>query len=137
MDIRLDGEGDLDVSTGALELTSGGEAVSQHLRIRYRFFLGEWFLDQRYGVAYHQVVFQKPVQPEVLRSIFRRVLQRTPGVASVSRFALNLESAARRLRIEAEAFLEAGVAPPDESVFRFVFDDFIIPDQVPAVASGV
>lgn len=44
MDLKLDiASDDIDVSTGDLVLVEGTDAIIQHLQIRLRFFLGEWF----------------------------------------------------------------------------------------------
>jgi len=137
VDLRLDGDGDLDTSDSQLHLTEGAEAVRQHWQIRNKFFLGEWFLDRRIGVAFHQVVFKKGSRAELIRAIFRRVLSSTPGIRSVQAFTASFDSQTRTLSIAAEGFLEAGIEPRDPAIFRFEFDDFIIPDQVPPDAAGV
>lgn len=127
-DFKLDNDGDLDDSDGEWKLTDGADSVRQHWQIRNKFFLGEYFLDSRLGIAYFQTILVKGVAFNVVRTIFRRVLQDTPGVATVEIFDLVIDGATRRLTITAEGKLEPGVTNGDPS-FRFEYDEFIIPEQ--------
>jgi hypothetical protein len=129
MDFLLDGDGDHDITGDEITLTEGAESVRQHWQVRNKFFLGEYFLDRRLGVAYYESILVKNPNEPLIRSIFRRVLVRTPGVASVARFDMSLDVATRRLSIDAEGVLDSRVVSGDPS-FRFVYEQFIIPDQV-------
>ena len=128
MDIKLDADGDLDVTNSELSLVSGAESVQQHWQIRNLFFLGEWFLDERIGVAYFQTIFKKGTSLALVRSIFRKVLLRTPGVVSISRFDLTFDRATRKVTIDAEGLLDERVVSGDPT-FVFRFSEFIIEDQ--------
>ena len=129
MDLKLDDTGDLDVTNGNLTLLDGVEAVRQHWKIRNKFFLGEWFLDTRIGVAYYQTIFLKGTPLSVVRTIFRKVAQRTPGIARVDKLVADFDLATRRLKLEIEGKLDPALVAGDPS-FRFEFDEFIIEDQV-------
>ena len=129
MDIKLNITGDVDVTNGELTLLEGVDSVRQHWQIRNKFFLGEYFLDQRLGVAYYQTILKKGASLDVVRHIFRRVAVDTPGIESVSLFTLELDRATRRLSIAVEGKLEPDLAEGDPN-FRFEYDEFIIPDQV-------
>lgn len=102
----------LDPATGDLavpiRLVRGAEAVLQRIRIRFRWFLGEWFLDQREGVPYFRDVLVKNPDPVLISSIFRTVLRRTPGVLRIDRFAARLERNTRTLIVDFEVTLETG-----------------------------
>lgn len=132
MDLLLDGSGDLDTTAGRLTLTSGAESVRQHWQIRNKFFLGEWFLDRRIGVAFFQQILIKGTPLDHVRDIFRKVLSRTPGVRTVSRFDFTFDGATRELRIDAEGFLEPGVVPEitGAAPFAFTYGEFILKDQI-------
>jgi hypothetical protein len=111
MDLAInDTTGDLYLDeTGDLAVVTGADAVVQDLRSRLRFFLGEWFLDQREGVPYFREVFGvKRPSPLALSSMFRRVVQETAGISQVVELSAVWDSAARHLAIEFAAVLEDG-----------------------------
>ena len=131
MDIRMNAAGDIDITGDTLSLTSGAEAVAQHLRIRLRFFLGEWFLDRRLGVAYYQSILVKGTPLELVRAIYRKVILQTPGIQTIGALTTVLDPITRRLTVEFEGFLEPGVEGETATPFVFEFSEFIISDQIP------
>jgi hypothetical protein len=68
----------LNLTTGDLlippKIIRGAEAVAQRVRVRFRWFLGEWFLDERLGVPYYSDILVKNPDPILISFIFRRVL---------------------------------------------------------------
>ena len=100
MDLALNNAGDLDLTpSGELVLLDGIDAIAQHIRIRLRFFLGEWFLDQRVGIPYfQQLLGQKPNETAV-KSIFRAAILSTPGIESISEMSVDFDGSTRRLGI--------------------------------------
>ena len=99
MDLLLNAAGDLDLSTNDLQLVDGVEAVRQELQIRYRFFLGEWFLDSSEGVPYIRDVLKKTPNEAQVRAMLVEVARTTPGVASVDGIELDLDAATRTLTV--------------------------------------
>lgn len=97
MDLLLDGSGDLDLTTNDLQLVDGIEAVRQHLQIRYRFFLGEWFLDESEGVPYVRDVLKKNPNEAQVRALLTEVARTTPGVSQVASLELDLDVGLREL----------------------------------------
>jgi hypothetical protein len=90
--------------------------IRQKIASRFKFFLREWFLDQREGVPYYRDVFVKNPNLDLVRSLFRRVLLKTTGVKSVTRFVLNYDPAARTLSFAFSALVDGGevaVRPED------------------------
>lgn len=108
MDLLLNAAGDLDLSTNDFQLIDGVEAVKQELQIRYRFFLGEWFLDPSEGVPYIRDVLKKAPNEARVRAMLIEVAKTTPGVESVESIDLDLDSANRRLTVSLD--LEANVS---------------------------
>ena len=98
-DIALDSEGDALIENDALVLVEGDDAIVQHLRIRFRFFLGEWFLDTRVGIPYYDEILIKNPDLSRVNGIFKQVIITTPGIASIEAFAMDFVGADRKLTI--------------------------------------
>lgn len=103
------GEDDLDLElvtdpeTGLLDLgIAGGTCqVAQHMRARFELFFREWFLDERAGVKWKELVFVKPVSEAAVEAEIRRTILETPGVIGIrsGTFELAFDYRLRRLRI--------------------------------------
>lgn len=106
-----------------LQLIRGGEAVAQRIKVRFKFFLGEWFLDQRQGVPFYQMVFVKRPDMTAISNMFRQVLVTTSGVQSISFFQLDLDKKARALTATFEVKLTDG------STVTFKNEPFIVGNQ--------
>jgi len=99
MDLALTTAGDLDLAENDLALVDGLEAIRQELQIRYRFFLGEWFLDRGEGVPYIRDVLKKNPNEGQVRALLAEVARTTPGVTEVQRIELDLDAAQRLLTV--------------------------------------
>ena len=91
--------------------------IRQKIACRFKFFLREWFLDLRQGIPAFRDVFVKNPNLALIRSLFLRVLRRTPGVLSVPRFFLSFDASARTLRFDFQALVSDGIVavrPNDE-----------------------
>ncbi len=97
-DLKLTTLDDIDFSTEDLEVLDGINAIAQHIRIRLRFFLGEWFLDTRVGVPYYRQILIKGANENIVRETLRRVISETPGVASIEEFSFTFGDAERQAR---------------------------------------
>lgn len=122
MDLLLDTAGDLDLTTNDIQLVDGVEAVRQELQIRYRFFVGEWFLDPTEGVPYIRDVLQKNPNEAQVRALLTEVARSTPGVESVDAISLDLDTATRTLTVSLD--LQANVSG------TLVYVPFVVEVQV-------
>jgi len=117
----------LDPATGDLAipitLLRGVDALAQRLTTRYKFFLGEWFLDTRQGIPYFRDILVKNPDPSLIQSIFRKATLTTPGVLAIRRFGTQLEQQARvrQLTIDPLEIVVTG-----NKIFRAQPDEFII-----------
>ena len=82
------------------------DSTAIKLRNRMMFFQGEWFLDTRLGVPYRKFVFLKNPQIPLVKQMFRKVIEGTPGIAELLR--LDLTSNKRVLRVDFAARTEDG-----------------------------
>lgn len=96
-DLALDNSGDLLFTNGNLTLFIDDDALVQHLQIRLRFFLAEWFLDTRLGIPYFENVLVKNPNLVIVRGILRQVILTTPGVASIEVFEFVFDGATRKM----------------------------------------
>jgi hypothetical protein len=99
---------DLDLSSNNIELIEGIDEIVQKLRIRYQFFLGEWFLDERVGIPYYEKILVKSPNLSDVNSILREVAVTTPGIAEVDRFDSEFDARTRELRIDLWARSDTG-----------------------------
>ncbi len=109
MDLQIDETTrDLVLLNDELILLDGNAAIAQHLRIRLRFFLGEWFLDQRVGIPYFQrLLGEKPSEPAI-RSIFRQAILGTPGILELTDLVIDFNGTNRVLSIRFNATTTVG-----------------------------
>ncbi len=126
------GEEDIDLElvndpdTGLLDLGLAVDIcqVAQHMRARFELFFREWFLDQRAGVKWKELVFKKGVNEAEVETEIRKVILETPFVIGIrpETFALEFDYRLRRLTIvsftaitefgELCATSESSVSPP-------------------------
>jgi len=123
-DLALDPlTGDILIKDAALSIVRGDDALLQHLALRLRFFLGEWFLDLRVGIPYFEDVLIKNPNLVTVQGIFREVILETPGVESISRFDLEVDPATRIMTLDFTVIKSADGEPLDFS------REFIIGDE--------
>ncbi|MCK4718809.1 MAG: hypothetical protein KAT70_09085 [Thermoplasmata archaeon] len=102
-------EGDLQLEGGNLVWTTDlATEVAQRLRVRFRFFLGEWFLDTREGIPYADEILRKNPKGQTIRAIFTNAITTTQGVAFLERLDFTLDRSVRELVLSFVARLEDG-----------------------------
>ena len=93
---------------GNLVLCRDARAISQKVENRFRFFLGEWFLDTREGVPYFQQILVKAPSVQVIRQLFLKVITTTPGISDVVDFNMQYDGAERTLFYQWTGTTDAG-----------------------------
>ena len=83
---KLDATNDLDFSEPNLQIITGPQEIAQKIENRFKFFLGEWYLDTRLGANHYGVTFTKGTSDIVRREMFRRIVAETPGVIELLSF---------------------------------------------------
>lgn len=111
--------GDLLIENGQFVFIEGSRLVRQTILARFRFFLGEWFLDTREGVPFDRDILVKNPDRDVVRSVFRQVLATTPGVTDILSFDLIFDQVARTIRFnfEVQATDDVIRVSPDDDAF--------------------
>lgn len=99
-DLKLDPvTRDLDLSTGDLVIITDLDALAQNLRVRLQMVKGEWFLDQRLGVPYFDVVFVKSPDLQLIASTMQRTILATDGVNKILTYKQDLATNTRTLTV--------------------------------------
>ncbi len=88
---------DLIIVDKDLVLINNAERVAQQIKITLLAFLGEWFLDQRFGVPYLESVMIKNPNMAYIRGILRGKILDVPGVKSVDSLSTQLNVKTRTL----------------------------------------
>ncbi len=88
---------DLLIIEGDLVLTTGREAIRQHIQQRMRAFSGEWFLDLASGLPYYQSILVKNPNLQAIQGILQAEIIGTPGVLELQDFQLNYDNTTRHL----------------------------------------
>lgn len=116
-------EGDLRLVDGQLVLVTGAEAIRQDITVRLRWFRGEWFLDRRTGVPWFQSILGQKLALAFIERILRGAILATPGVASITTFALSFDAVERELALDFEVRTTDGEA--------IEFTDFVLATDTP------
>jgi hypothetical protein len=61
--------------------------------------LGEWFFDTEAGVPYLPEITQKPVDLAYAEAAFKKTILETDGVQQITSFAMDFNSATRKLTV--------------------------------------
>ena len=108
-DLSLDATtGDFLMSQGDLYLTTEYNAIAQDVRVRLRFFRGEWFLDLDAGVPFYEAILVKSPNLAVIRDIIGEAILEAPGVKSITSLTLDFNRATRELTVAATVNTDLG-----------------------------
>lgn len=108
-DLKIDATTlDLVLDGADLALVSDLAAISQSVRTRLRFFLGEWFADEGAGVPWWQSILVKNPNISAIRMTLRNEILGTRGVASIETLNLQYDPAARTLSLSFSARADTG-----------------------------
>lgn len=106
---QLDSEGDLDITSNSLSLTTGTEAIRQHLQVKLRMFLGEWFLNTDLGVPYFTEILIKQPNFINIQNRLKLEITETPGVIEIIQFSFDFDSEIRLFTLTFKVSSEEGV----------------------------
>ena len=112
--------GDIYIDNGQMVFVLGKEFIAQKLRIKFQFFKGEWYLDQREGFPYWERVFKKNPNVNEIASLFRRCAYDTPGVASVRSVDVTVDVETRLMSVSID------VVTDDNEIIKWDNEPFIL-----------
>ena len=118
LDLKLDAAGDLDISTGDLDLVYFDAAgVAQRLQTRLRLGLGEWAFDVTAGVPWRQEILVKGRDVAPARAVLTAQILSCPGVVAIDILNVAIDAAQRRLVFDFRALVvppQTGLEDADE-----------------------
>jgi len=115
-DLALDTDYDLSITGDDLSLTTGSDAVKQHLLQRFKTFFKECFLDTSAGVPYFEQIFIKNPNPNIIDSIFKKIIINTPGILQLLQFEIDYERSERELTLTFRAKSTDGIIDFSEAI---------------------
>ena len=96
-DILLTAQGDIDISTQDMRLTS---STSQAIAVRLRWIRNEWRYAPSFGLPYYDSVFLKNADKKLIENIIRTLIMRVEGVDSVESVSFSEDRTNRTLNIK-------------------------------------
>jgi len=105
----LDDDGDLDITNNRLSLTQGAQAIQQHLKVKFKLFQGEWFLDTSIGVPYYESILVKGPNIVVVSEILKATILETPGITKLLEFNFDFNEALRNFELTFRADTDSGI----------------------------
>lgn len=106
----LDADGDLNVSDASeVTLTTGLQAIQQHLQVKLRMFKGEWFLNTEVGVPWFQDILVKQPNFVIIENTLKTEILETAGVLSLVTFDFDFNSSTRLFELDFKALTEEGI----------------------------
>lgn len=109
-----DGNYDIDLSSGDVQMVSGVAGVAQLCRTTLAMFRGEWFMDATVGIPYYenddvippvtasQALFEQKFDQNKATRTFSRELLQVPGVAEVTLMEVTFDNKSRTLSVNFE-----------------------------------
>lgn len=109
LDIALDSNHDLDVSSLDLRLIDTADRVRQQLTIKLRLWVGEWFLDTEFGTPYLQSILGKQLTLSGAITALKKSILEVEGVQRIDAFSYTFNRETRTLDVAFEAVTPYGL----------------------------
>jgi len=97
----LNKENDLYFTNGKLAFINGtntDQEILQRIRVRLRFFQGEWYLNINHGIPYlNNILGTKQININIIDNFFRDAILDVEGVASIIDSVIDFKAAQREL----------------------------------------
>lgn len=109
IDFEIDKEtNDLAIISNDFSLVESTNQIIQHLTIRLRFFLGEWYLDTNLGVPFYQLIFIKNPNQIQIESVLKQEIVQTFGVERLITFESAYDENNRKYSVKFSAISISG-----------------------------
>jgi len=100
---------DVVVSNFTLATTQDkADLITQRLKIKLLWFMGEWFLDENYGIPYFQEIFIKGIDLNDIDDIFKDAIANEDGVLDLLEYSSEFNNSTRELTVRSKIRIESG-----------------------------
>jgi len=106
--LKLNADGDIDLSSGGAEIISAEDETQQHITTRLKSVRGDWFLDPSIGLPLFDRILVRNVNDADVQNIYSTYIAATPGVDSVSTLTLTELKQQRVLQIDTDIVGQEG-----------------------------
>lgn len=100
---------DILIKDGDFLLIDNAERVAQQIKVKLLTFLGEWFLDNTWGVPYLEYILVKQPNQELIKQILSEQILSVDDVKSLNALELDYQVKVRTLIINYEVSTEYGL----------------------------
>ena len=100
IDKEINAQGQIVLNNGTFSTVEDDQEVAQHLLIRLKHILGEWFLDPDSGTDYINKILAHPFNPRVAAREIRKQVLGIVGINRITRLIITPNKATRTVRIE-------------------------------------
>jgi hypothetical protein len=116
IDFLQDAAGDLDLTTGDLQFSSGLAGVAAAQRQNLQMCLGEYYVDLAQGLDYYGHILVKNPNLLLIRQLIADQLAAAPYVSKVDRVSLSLATDTRELSATCSSTTDFGVVAVDQAL---------------------
>jgi len=110
IDIALDKvTHDLVLTNNDLVMLDGAERVRQHLAIKLKIWVGEWFMDTEFGTPYLSDILGKQVSLAGSVAALKKSISEVDGVQSITRFEFDFNRSSRSLNVDFDVQTPFGI----------------------------
>lgn len=110
VDIALNAnDHDILIKDGDFLLIDNAERVAQQIKVKLLTFLGEWFLDNTWGVPYLEYILVKQPNQDLIKQILSEQISSVDDVKSLNALELDYQVKVRTLIINYEVSTEYGL----------------------------
>ena len=100
---------DILIKDGDFLLIDNAERVAQQIKVKLLTFLGEWFLDNTWGVPYLEYILVKKPNQDLIKQILSEQILSVDDVKSLNALELDYQVKVRTLIINYEVSTEYGL----------------------------
>ena len=114
--LLLNQDGDLEFDgQNSLKMVEGANEKLQAVQLLLQTNTGEWFLNTEHGLAYFEILGQKPNE-EILRTVFMEAFEQEPRIEEVLSLDFEFERITRHLTVNFRLRMEGEVIEGQEVI---------------------
>jgi len=118
IDIALNpADHDLYIKDGELKIVQGGDQVTQNLKVRLQYYLGEWFLDITEGLPFYSDILVKNPNIPSIDSILKTRIISTPEITELIEYKSSFDKLTREYLISIKVKTDYGILDLSTSLF--------------------